>query len=191
MNTQVHDTTKQTPCKLVVGQSPRAIVVPDVNFRGQLEEDILKPCDREISEEVTKDKKDDDEEKKRRVKRNKSRMMKQKRMMRKEEKEEENEEIEVEDEEKEEDDEKVAKDSGNVDKDDDEEEDEDNQMEGTYVSTVASELESNIEVSHKNTSASDLPVYQYSADSEKCDGHESDPGCLNICFNLINLSGSF
>eukprot|EP00731_Ephydatia_muelleri_P007584 Em0003g1832a len=149
-NTQVHETTKQTPCKLVVGQSLRAIVVPDVNFRGQLDEDILKPCDREISEKVTKDKKEDDEEKKRRVKRNKSRMMKQKRMMRKEEKEEENEEIEVEDEEKEEDDEKVVKDSGNVDKNDDEEEDEDNvvekEMEGTYVSTVASELESNIEV---------------------------------------------
>ena len=39
------------------------------------------------------------------------------------------------------------------------------------MGTVASELESNIEESHKTTSASDLPVYQY---SEKCDGHESD-----------------
>ena len=65
---------------------------------------------------------------------------------------------EEDDEGKEEDDE-IAKDSGDVDKDDDEEEDEDNvvekEMEGTYVGTVASELESNIEESHKTTSASD------------------------------------
>ena len=47
MNTQVHDTTKQTPYELVFGQPPRAIFVPDVNFRGQLDEDVLKPCDRE------------------------------------------------------------------------------------------------------------------------------------------------
>ena len=63
MNTQVHDTTKQTPYELVIGQPPRAIVVPDVNFRGQLDEDVLKPCDGEISEEVTKDKEEEDEEK--------------------------------------------------------------------------------------------------------------------------------
>eukprot|EP00731_Ephydatia_muelleri_P029863 Em0021g386a len=60
MNTQVHDTTKQTPYELVFGQPPRAIVVPDVNFQGQLDEDVLKPCDKEISEEVTKDKEKDD-----------------------------------------------------------------------------------------------------------------------------------
>ena len=42
MNTQVHDTTKQTPYELVFGQPPRAIFVPDVNFRGQLDEDVLK-----------------------------------------------------------------------------------------------------------------------------------------------------
>ena len=131
---------------------------------------------------MTKDKEEDDEEKKRRVGRNKSMQ---------------DDETEKDDEEggEKEEDEKIAKDSGDVDKDDDVEEDEDNvvekKMEGTYVGTVASELESNIEESHKTTSASDLPVYQYSADSEKCDGHESDPGCLNICFNLINLSGSF
>ena len=56
MNTQVHDTTKQTPYELVCGQPPRAIFFPDVNFRGQLDEDVLKPCDREISEEGMKDK---------------------------------------------------------------------------------------------------------------------------------------
>ena len=33
---------------------------------------------------------------------------------------------------------------------------------GTYVGTVASELEGNIEESRKTTSASDHPVYQYS-----------------------------
>ena len=32
------------------------------------------------------------------------------------------------------------------------------EMEGTYVGIVASELESNIEESHKTTSASDRPV---------------------------------
>ena len=55
------------------------------------------------------------------------------------------------------DDEKIAKDSGDVDK---EEEDEDNfvekEMEGTYVGTVARELQSNIEVRNKTTAASDL-----------------------------------
>ena len=61
MNTQVHDTTKQTPYELVFGQPPSAIFVLDVNFRGQLDEDVLKPCDREISEEGTKDKEQDDE----------------------------------------------------------------------------------------------------------------------------------
>ena len=61
MNTQVHDTTKQTPYELVFGQPPRVIFVPDVNFRGQLDDDVLKPCDREISEEGTKDKEQDDE----------------------------------------------------------------------------------------------------------------------------------
>ena len=59
MNTQVHDTTKQTPYELVFGQPPRAIFVPDVNFRGQLDEDVLKPCDRDKSEEGTKDKEQD------------------------------------------------------------------------------------------------------------------------------------
>ena len=59
MNTQVHDTTKRTPYKLVFGQPLRAIFVPDVNFRGQLDEDVMKPCDRENSEEGTKDKEQD------------------------------------------------------------------------------------------------------------------------------------
>ena len=58
------------------------------------------------------------------------------------------------------------------------EEDEDiiveKEMEGTYVGTVARELESNIEERIKTTAASDRSVYQYSADSEKCDVHDSD-----------------
>ena len=41
--------------------APRAIFVLDVNFRGQLDEDVLKPCYREISEEGTKDKEQDNE----------------------------------------------------------------------------------------------------------------------------------
>ncbi|KAL5497499.1 hypothetical protein EMCRGX_G013975 [Ephydatia muelleri] len=107
----------------------------------ELDEDVLKPCDREISEEGTKDKEQEDEG-------------------------------------NEEEDEEIAKDSGDVDKDDGEEEDEDNlvekEMEGTYVGTVARELQSNIEERNKTTAASDLSVYQYSVDSEKCDGHDSD-----------------
>ena len=104
-DTQAHDTTKQTPYELVFGQPPRAIVVPYVKFRGQLDEDVLKPCDREISEEVTEDKEEDDEgkeeegeekqeqddetekddEEKERVRRRKKmRMRKKKRRMRKE-----------------------------------------------------------------------------------------------------------
>ena len=75
------------------------------------------------------------------------------------------------------------------------------EMEGTYVGTVARELESNIEERNKTTAASDLSVYQYSVDSEKCDGHDSD--CEENGNNkvqvsasiyvliLINLSGSF
>ena len=224
MNTQVHDTTKQTPYELVFGQPPRAIFVPDVNFRGQLDEDVLKPCDREISEEGTKeddegeeedketekdkeeehdekgvhdeerenedeekendeDKKEDDEEKEEEdeEKEDEDEEEDEEKEEEDEEKEEEDEEKEDEgkkDEEKEEDDEKIAKDSGDVDNGDGEEEDEDNlvekEMDSTYVGTVARVLESNIEESNKTTAASDLPVYQYSADSEKCDGHESD-----------------
>ena len=55
MNTQVDDTTKQTSYELVFDQPPRAIFVPDVNFWGQLDEDVLK----QPSEEVKKDKEDD------------------------------------------------------------------------------------------------------------------------------------
>ena len=126
----------------------------------------MKPCDREISEEVTKDKEEGGDEGK-----------------------------------EQEDEAKIAKDSGGVDKDDDEEEDVDNEvekeMEGTYVGTVARELESNIGESNKTTAASHLPVYQYSADSEKCDGHESDcdeNGNNNVHVSApiyVNLSGSF
>ena len=122
-----------------------------------------------------------------------------------EDEEKKDEEKEDKDEEKEEDDEKIAKDSGDVDKDDGEEEDEDNlvekEMEGTYVGTVARELQSNIEERNKTTAASDRSVYQYSVDSEKCDGHDSDRdenGNNNVQVNasiyvliLINLSGSF
>ncbi|KAL5515506.1 hypothetical protein EMCRGX_G000680 [Ephydatia muelleri] len=56
ISAKVHDTTKQTPYELVFGQPPRAIFVPDVNFRGQLDEDVLK----RPSEDVKKDKEEDD-----------------------------------------------------------------------------------------------------------------------------------
>ena len=78
--------TKQTPYELVFGRPPRASFVPDVNFRGQLDEDVLK----RPSEEVKKDKEEDDVEKEEVD----------------EEKEEEDEEKEEEDEEKEENEEK-------------------------------------------------------------------------------------
>ena len=38
------------------------LIVPDVNLWRQLDENVLKPCDREISEEVKKNKEDDDVE---------------------------------------------------------------------------------------------------------------------------------
>ena len=41
INTQVHEATKHTPYELVFGQPPRSLVVPDVHFRGQLDEEIL------------------------------------------------------------------------------------------------------------------------------------------------------
>ena len=59
MNTEVHNSTKQTPYELGFGQPPRTIFTPAVNFRGQLNE---KPCDRESSEEAKKNKEEDDEE---------------------------------------------------------------------------------------------------------------------------------
>ena len=64
------------------------------------------------------------------------------------------------------------------------------EMDSTYVGTVARVLESNIEESNTctTTAASDLPVYQYSADSEKCDGHESD--CDENGNNNVQVSAS-
>ena len=50
MNTRGHDSTKQTPYELIFGQPPRAIFVPNVNFQGQLDEDVLKTYDGKISE---------------------------------------------------------------------------------------------------------------------------------------------
>eukprot|EP00731_Ephydatia_muelleri_P016918 Em0010g16a len=89
-----------------------------------------------------------------------------------EEKEVENEEKEEEDEEKDEEDEDIAKYSGDVDKEDDFDDDGNNvvekDLEGTYVGTVASQSECNVEERNKTTAASDLP------DSEVCDDHESD-----------------
>ena len=78
MNTQVHDTTKQTPYELVFGQPPRAIFVLDVNFRGQLDEDVLK----QPSLEVTKDKDEDDVGKKRWMRGEKRSLSRKKRRMR-------------------------------------------------------------------------------------------------------------
>ena len=37
------------------------LIVPDVNLWRQLDENVLKPCDREISEEVKKNKEEDDD----------------------------------------------------------------------------------------------------------------------------------
>ena len=78
-----------------------------------------------------------------------------------EEKEEVDEEKEEEDEEKDEEDEDIAKYSGDVDKEDDFEDDGNNvvekDLEGTYVGTVASQSECNVEERNKTTAASDLP----------------------------------
>ena len=51
INTQVHEATKHTPYELVFGQPPRSLVVPDVGFHGQLDEEVLQstPKDDEVS----------------------------------------------------------------------------------------------------------------------------------------------
>ena len=41
LNTQVHEATKSTPYELVFGQPPRSLLVPDVGFCGQLNEETL------------------------------------------------------------------------------------------------------------------------------------------------------
>ena len=84
----------------------------------------------------------------------------------------EDEEKEEEDEEKDKEDEDIAKYSGDVDKEDDFDDDGNDvvemDLEGTYVDTVASQSECNVEERNKTTAASNLP------DSEVCNGHESD-----------------
>ena len=42
--------------------SPRAICVPDAYCPGQFDNDVLKPCERKISEEVKKINNEEDEE---------------------------------------------------------------------------------------------------------------------------------
>eukprot|EP00731_Ephydatia_muelleri_P012499 Em0006g1393a len=84
--------------------------------------------------------------KKRRMRRKKRRMRRTKRRMRRKRGDEEKEE---EDEEKDEEDEDIAKYSGDVDKEDDFDDDGNNvvekDLEGTYVGTVASQSECNVE----------------------------------------------
>ncbi|KAL5471109.1 hypothetical protein EMCRGX_G029188 [Ephydatia muelleri] len=120
------------------------------------EEDEEKEEEDEEKEEEDEEKEEEDEEKEEED----------------EEKEEEDEEKEEEDEEKDEEDEDIAKYSGDVDKEDDFDDDGNNvvekDLEGTYVGTVASQSECNVEERNKTTAASDLP------DSEVCDDHESD-----------------
>eukprot|EP00731_Ephydatia_muelleri_P025393 Em0017g476a len=218
----VHDTTKQIPYELVFGQPPRAIFVPDVNFRGQLDEDVLKRPSEDVKkdkeeddvgkEEVDEEKEEEDEEKEEEDEENeeedeekdeedeeKEEVGEEKdeegeekeeedeekkedeedreeedeeKEEEDEEKEEEDEEKEEEDEEKDEEDEDIAKYSGDVDKEDDFDDDGNNvvekDLEGTYVGTVASQSECNVEERNKTSAASDLP------DSEVCDDHESD-----------------
>eukprot|EP00731_Ephydatia_muelleri_P004857 Em0002g1033a len=42
VNCQVHESTKHTPYELVFGQPPRTVVLPDVSFRGKIDEEDLK-----------------------------------------------------------------------------------------------------------------------------------------------------
>eukprot|EP00731_Ephydatia_muelleri_P037167 Em0406g2a len=87
-------------------------------LKRQLDEDVLKPCDREISEEVTKDKENDDEgnkeEGEEKQEQDETEKDDEEKGEDEEEKEDENEENEEEDEEREEEDEEIAKDSGDV-----------------------------------------------------------------------------
>ena len=42
LNTQVHETTKQTPYELVFGQPPRSLLIPDTTLAWRIdEEDVL------------------------------------------------------------------------------------------------------------------------------------------------------
>ena len=44
LNTQVHEATKHTPYELVFEQPPRSLLVPDVTFKGKInEEDLSEP----------------------------------------------------------------------------------------------------------------------------------------------------
>ncbi|KAL5505829.1 hypothetical protein EMCRGX_G007339 [Ephydatia muelleri] len=108
------------------------------------EEDEEKEEEDEEKEEEDEEKEEEDEEKEEED----------------EEKEEEDEEKEEEDEEKDEEDENIAKYSGDVDKEDDFDDDGNNvvekDLEGTYVGTVASQSECNVEERNKTTAASDL-----------------------------------
>ena len=47
LNTQVHDTTKHTPYELVFGQPPWSNIVPDITFRGKLQEEDIHLIDDE------------------------------------------------------------------------------------------------------------------------------------------------
>ncbi|KAL5486382.1 hypothetical protein EMCRGX_G018851 [Ephydatia muelleri] len=145
MNTQVHDTTKQTPYELVFGQPPRAIFVPDVNFRGQLDEDVLKRPSEDVKkdkeendvgkEEVDEEKEEEDEEKEEEDEENeeedeeKDEQDEEKEEVG-EEKDEEGEEKDEEDEEKEEEDEeKEEEDEEKEEEEDEEKEEEDEEKE--------------------------------------------------------------
>eukprot|EP00731_Ephydatia_muelleri_P010267 Em0005g853a len=42
VSSQVHESTKHTPYELVFGQPPRSVVLPDVSFRGKIDEEDYK-----------------------------------------------------------------------------------------------------------------------------------------------------
>ena len=56
LNTQVHEATKHTPYELVFGQPPRSLLVPNVTFKGKInEEELEEPNQEEEDDSIADD----------------------------------------------------------------------------------------------------------------------------------------
>ena len=61
LNTQVHEATKHIPYKLVFGQPPRFLLVPDATFKGKInEEELAKPSQEEENDSIAEEPEDHD-----------------------------------------------------------------------------------------------------------------------------------
>ena len=53
--TQVHEATKHTPYELVFGQPPRSLLVPNVTFKGNINEELEEPNQEEEDDNIADD----------------------------------------------------------------------------------------------------------------------------------------